>query len=371
MPVSRRAILGAGAVTAGVAFGSSLFARELSERLPPVFGPAEGIARLNRNENPYGPAPSAVMAIAEAAKMGCYYAEGPNQALTEMIAKRFGLGTDQVILGSGSTELLTSAAQAWGATGSIICPELFWDATVGYAADKGAKVRRVALTDDMHIDLEATAAAIGPDVSLVHICNPNNPTGLTLDGDALRGFIRKVGPKTTVLVDEAYIELTDDPEYSSMLDMVREGHNLIVTRTFSKIYGMAGLRVGYAMGRPDLIERIRRYAIPFSLNEAGAAGALASFNDEGFTAFSRGKILEARGILLDAVKSAGLTALKSQTNFLYVKVPDANRLQKAMADQKIEIRPAYGKWINWSRVSTGKIEDVERYAQALPMALKA
>ncbi len=370
MSLSRRSMLGASAVATSAAFGTSVFAAQASAALPQVFGPAIGEARLNRNENPYGPAPSAIRAMAQTASMACYYPEGPARALTETIAQSYGLPTDHVLMGNGSTEILVATAQAWGQDGAIICPELFWDTTVGFAVDKGATARRVALDSAMQIDLEATEAAIGSDGALVHICNPNNPTGVALDGDALRAFIRKVGPKVTVLVDEAYMELADDPAYSTVVDLIHEGENVMVARTFSKIYGMAGLRVGYLLAAPDKIERVRRYIVPFSLNEAGASAALASFKDESFKSFSRGKVLEAKGLLLDAVKSAGVTALPSQTNFLYVNVPDANRLQKAMAAQNISIRPAYGKWVNWSRVSTGRIEDVERYASALAGALK-
>lgn len=370
--LTRRGLIGAGAATAAcAAFPPRLMAATAAEGEPPLFGPAAGVALLSRNENPYGPAPSALQAIAGWSGKGCYYADVGTRRLTAMIAERFGVTPDHVAIGGGSTEILSAAGLAFMGKGSILCPELFWDTTALYAAAKGATLKRVALTPDLDVDLDAMAAAVGPDVGLVHICNPNNPTGRVLDGDKMRAFVRAVSPKATVLVDEAYMELTDRPDYSSVTELVKEGHDLVVCRTFSKIYGMAGLRVGYAVGRPETIKKIQGYSMSFGGNTAGLAAAIASYNDTSFTGYSKGRILEAKGILLDAVKKAGLEALPSQANFLYVKVPDANAVQKAMAAKGIQIRGAYGKWTQWSRVSTGKIEDVQRYAAALPAAVGA
>jgi histidinol-phosphate aminotransferase len=363
--MDRRALLGAG----GVAMLAATQARAAAVAAPAVatsFGPAAGVALLSRNENPYGPAPSAVAAISSCAGKGCYYADKALERLTAMIAERFGVTPDHVVVASGSTEVLAGAALAYGAKGKILCPELFWDTTVLYGEKKGVKVSRVALAPDMGVDLAALQAALTPDVSLVHICNPNNPTGMALDGNALRAFVRAVGPKTTVLVDEAYIELTDDPEGRSVAALVKEGANLIVCRTFSKLYGMAGLRVGYAICQPETATMLRSYLMSFGGNAAGLAAAIASYDDEAFCRFSKAKVLEARGMMEEAVKRAGLTALPSQANFLFVKVPDADALQKAMAARDIMIRGKYGNWANWSRVSTGRIEDVKRYAAALP-----
>lgn len=367
--LSRRSLIGTATMSAALVSSREwAFAKAVQE--PPIFGPAPDVALLSRNENPYGPAPSAVQAMAEAASKGCYYADGGLKRLTAMIAERFSLPADHVVVSSGSTEVLCAAALAWGEKGAILCPELFWDTTVQYGADKGGKVKRIALKPDMSLDLDAMAASVTPDVALVHVCNPNNPTGMVLDGDMLRAFVRKIGPKATVLVDEAYMELTDDPEYSSVAALVKEGQNLIVTRTFSKIYGMAGLRVGYALCSPDKAALLKTYLMSFGGNSAGLAAAIASYNDTTFTTFSRNRIVEARGIMLDAIRKAGLEVLPSQTNFLFVKVPDADKVQKAFASKNIMVRGTYGKWSHWSRVSTGKIEDVKRYAAALPEAVK-
>lgn len=366
LELDRRSLLGAASVGAALMMSDSAAIAKVAEAKKPLFGPAPGIALLSRNENPYGPAPSAIKAIYDTASKGCYYADVGLKTLTEMIAERHGVGTENVVVSSGSTEVLCSVALAWADKGAILCPELFWDTTVNYGAKKGADVVRVPLADDMGIDLDAMTAALSPEIGLVHICNPNNPTGMVLDGDDLRGFIRKSSGDATILVDEAYNELTDKPEYSSVVDLVKEGHDIIVCRTFSKIYGMAGMRVGYAITSPENAEKIRGYLMSFGGNMSGLAAAIASLNDTGFTRYSKNRIVEARSSIMDTLDGLGMEVLPSQTNFLYVKVPDADTVQAQMAQRDIMIRGSYGdQWKSWSRVSTGKIEDVERYNTAL------
>ncbi|MCJ2186702.1 pyridoxal phosphate-dependent aminotransferase [Novosphingobium beihaiensis] len=368
--ISRRLMLaGAGAGGALTLAGTPRTALAAEPEYGPeaadVFGPPAGIAQLSRNENPFGPAPSALQAIARSAPMGAFYADRGLRKMVDLIAERHAMGAENVVLSSGSTEVLICAAMALPEGKAILCPDLFWDTTVKYAARKGTKVKRVPLGADMGVDLAAMKAAIGPDVGLIHICNPNNPTAMSLDGDALRAFIRAVDPKIPVLIDEAYMELTARPEYTSMVDLLGERENLIITRTFSKIYGMAGLRLGYALTSPGLAETLRGYLMSFGGNTAGLAAGIASYNDKAFLKYSKTHVLEAREAIMDAVKSCGLTALPSDTNFVYVKVPDADALFKAMAEARVDIRPAYGKWKQWSRVSTGKMEDVQRYAKVL------
>ncbi len=367
--ISRRLLLagaGAGGTLALAGTARAIAAEaEFGAGAADVFGPPPGIAQLSRNENPFGPAPSALQAIAQNASKGAFYADRGLRKMLDMLAERHSLGVENVVLSSGSTEVLICAAMAMPGDKAILCPELFWDTTVKYAEQKGAKAKRIPLGADMAIDLPAMKAAIGPDVGLIHICNPNNPTAMSLDGDALRAFIRSVDPAIPVLIDEAYMELTARPDYTSMLDLLGERDNLVITRTFSKIYGMAGLRLGYALTSPAVAETLRGYLMSFGGNTAGLAAGIASYNDKAFLQYSKSHIIEARETIMDAVKSSGLTALPSDTNFVYVKVPDADALFKAMAEAKVDIRPAYGKWTQWSRVSTGKMEDVLRYAKVL------
>jgi histidinol-phosphate aminotransferase len=368
--LSRRSLLGAASAgTAAVLAGTPTAALQ---RAPPLFGPAPGVAWLTYNENPYGPSPKAIAAMADAASKGCYYADDANDRLRAMVAERFGLTPQHAVIGNGSQEVLSAAAIEWGRRGPIVCPELFFEEPLQVAKQHNATFIRVPLRPDMNVDLDAmSAAATANKASMVYLCNPNNPTAMLVDPQALRALSLKLPAETVLLVDEAYNELTDRPQENSMVDLIKAGRNVIVSRTFSKIYGLAGLRIGYILSTPANAERINTNIMTIDLGTASVAAAIASLNDEAFMAFSKNRILEGRGMILDAVRGAGLEALPSQANFVFVRVPDANAVKAHMAERGIIIRGAYGKWKNWSRVSTGRIEDVRRYAAELPAAVRA
>ncbi len=332
------------------------------------FGPAEGVALLSRNENPYGPAPSARQALADTASKGCYYAD--SSYLIEMIAERNGVTADHVALGTGSGEVLCAIAQNWTKGGkNILGADLFWDTTAKYAEAQGAKIIRAPMGPNLSVDLEAMKAAFDDTIGLVHVTNPNNPTGQLLDPAALRSFCLAMESKAPVLVDEAYNELTDDPDANTMMDLVRDGKNVIIARTFSKIYGMAGVRVGYSIAPPELTAVIRQNVMSW-MGVPQLAAAMASYNDHDFLAYSKAKVVEAREMVLAQTKSLGLTALPSATNFVYVDVAeDAEQVRQKMADKGVMIRGIYQDYTTWSRVSMGYIEDVERYVAVLPEVL--
>jgi histidinol-phosphate aminotransferase len=368
--LSRRSLLGA--VSAGTAAAFASVPSIAAHKGAPLFGPALGTAWLTYNENPYGPSPKAIAAMADAASKGCYYADDATERLRRMIAERFGLTPEQVVIGNGSTEVLSAAALEWSRSGPIVCPELFFDEPLQVAVRHGARLVRVPLRPDMSVDLDAMAtAARANKAALVYLCNPNNPTAMLIEPDELRAFAMRLPAATTLLVDEAYNELTDRPLANSMLDLVKSGRDVIVSRTFSKIYGLAGLRIGYVLTTPANAQRIADNIMTVDLSTSALAAAIASLNDEAFMAFSKNRILEGRSMILEAARKAGADVLPSQANFVFVRVPDANAVKARMALRGIIIRGAYGKWKNWSRVSTGKIEDVRRYAAALPTVLRA
>lgn len=372
--VSRRLFLGGGATLAGAgALGASVHvAAASSPATLPSFGPKAGVAKLNANENPYGPSKPALEAMAAASGQGAYYVGESVGMLKAMIAERNGVAPEQVSLSAGSSGVLTYLAVAASKQGSILGPDLFWDTTVKKAVQQGGEIVRTARTADMGIDLDAMYAAIDDSVAMVQITNPNNPTGLLLDGDALRAFCRKASKKCLVLVDEAYNELTEDPEYNSMVPLIKEGQNVVVARTFSKIYGLAGMRVGYMIASPENTELVNRFGLgDYAMNQAGVAAAVASYNDFGFLAISKSKIIEAREMVTQAATEVGLTPLPSQTNFVFVNLGglDAEIFRQKMAARNVLIRGIYGDYTHWSRVSMGRLEDVERYVKALPAVL--
>lgn len=353
--ISRRSVLG------GILGGAASVAL-VPTAIAQALGPAPGQIRLTSNENPYGPSASALKAAAEASANGAYYPGRISRDLMQLIADKHGLALQNVVISSGSNEALCAAATAWAKHGTIIAPSLTYDLHLGFASRIGAEVVRVPLNDDLSMNLDWLDAAVDNSVSLVYICNPNNPTGMTLDGDELRQFCRTVGKRATIVVDEAYNELTEKPEYTSMIDLVRDGENVIVMRTFSKLFGMAGLRVGYAMGRPDLVARVRNHITSWP-NIVGLAAAHACYPDDDFIQFSTGKIVQGRAIVNSAFREQGIEPLPSQTNFVFADIGrNVNEFAIRMRERNVQIRRSYDPYDTYMRVSMGKIEELEIFA---------
>ena len=375
--LSRRTFLTASTVAAGTglaAFPSLAFAQSSATNAnAPLYGPPPGVAKLNANENPYGPSPKAIAAMTEAISQGAYYVNSTAETLKAMIAERHGLTKDHIILSSGSSGVLTSLAMMAAQRGSILGSDLFWDTTSRMGTRNSTHgIKRLPKTDDLSVDLDAMYFAVDGSIALAQICNPNNPTGSIVSPQKLKTFCDKVSQQTMVLVDEAYNEVTDDPEANSMIPLIKAGKNVVVARTFSKIYGLAGMRVGYMIAAPETAESISAYGMgSYGLNQAGIAAAVASYNDTTFLAYSKSKIVEAREMIAEAVTANGLSALPSQTSFMFVNLGDINAedFRQGMAKENVLIRGIYQDYLHWSRVSVGKIPDVERYIAAIPKVL--
>ena len=326
-----------------------------------MLGPKPGVIRLSSNENPYGPGPKALKAAADAAAKGAYYPFSIMVNLQHDIAEQHGLTMDNLLLSSGSNEALQAAFVAWGKKGKILVPELTYGAPIGYAARLGVEFVTVPMNEDMSIDLDAMAAAVDESISMVYICTPNNPTGMALDGDEMRKFCRAAGDSAVILIDEAYNELTDDPDYTSMVDLVRDEENIIVMRTFSKIFGMAGMRIGYGMARPDLARTVQQHVMSWP-SGVGLAAAIAAYGDKEFIEFSRDKVHVGRAMVMETFRRNGIEPLPSQGNFLYADIGrDASEFANKLRAEKVQIRGAYEPFTNYSRVSMGKLEDLEKF----------
>ena len=318
-----------------------------------------GQIRLVFNENPYGPSPKALEAVAKILPKTAYYPGAIEQELPALFMERHRLDSDQVFLASGSNEGLQAAMMAFGKQGKVISPSLTYSDHLVYAERLGIAVERIPLREDMSIDLDAMARAVDDTVGLVYLCNPNNPTGMAIDGDELRAFCRELSPRVPILIDEAYNELTDKPDYTSMVDLVREGANVLITRTFSKIFGMAGLRVGYGMGHPDMVKVVKDHVMAWP-NGVGLYAAYHSYLDDAFIDFSRQKILQGRAMVNATFRRNGIEPLPSQTNFVYADIGrDASDFKNEMAANQVIIRGAYKGYANYSRVSMGRIEELE------------
>ena len=318
-----------------------------------------GQIRLVFNENPYGPSPKALEAVAQILPKTAYYPGAIEQDLPALFTERHRLNSDQVFLASGSNEGLQAAMMAFGKQGKVISPSLTYSDNLAYAERLGIAVDRIPLREDMSIDLDAMARAVDDTVGLVYLCNPNNPTGMAIDGDELRAFCRELSPRVPILIDEAYNELTDKPDYTSMIDLVREGANVLITRTFSKIFGMAGLRVGYGMGHPDMVKVVKDHVMAWP-NGVGLYAAYHSYLDDAFIDFSRQKILQGRAMVNATFRRHGIEPLPSQTNFVYADIGrNASDFKNEMAANHVIIRGAYDGYENYSRVSMGRLEELE------------
>ncbi len=377
--LSRRTFLTASATAVGAGLTSLPYASVAQSTQTmsktPLYGPPPGVAKLNANENPYGPSPAAIKAMTEAITKGAYYVNDAAETLKTMIAERHGLTKEHIILSSGSSGVLTSLAMMAAQQGSILGSDLFWDTTSRMGTRNSPNgIKRLPKTADLSVDLDAMYVAVDGSIALAQICNPNNPTGSIVSPQKLRTFCEKVSEQTMVLVDEAYNEVTDDPEANSMIPLVKAGKNVVVARTFSKIYGLAGMRVGYMVAAPETVEKISAYGMgSYGLNQAGIAAAVASYNDAAFLAYSKSKIIEAREMIAEAVKVNGLTALPSQTSFMFVNLGaiNAEDFRQAMAKENVLIRGVYQDYYHWSRVSVGTLADVEKYTTAMPKVLES
>ena len=322
--------------------------------------------RLHSNENPYGPSNPARQAIQAAFDEGCRYPSGSYRELEKMIARQEGVTPEHVVLGAGSHEVLRMIAMAYGlAGGEILTAYPTYESMERYAVSIGAHVHRVPLDDEMMIDLEAMDRRTTQAIKLVYVCNPNNPTGTLLPSKAVQAFCEEISPRSVVFVDEAYHELVDDPGYYSMVPLVRDGRNVIVSRTFSKIFGLAGLRVGYGLARPDIAARLRKFRTGSSINVLGVHAAAASFQDQEFIAFSRRVNDEARDYARQVVEEHGHRCLPSQTNFIFFHLgQNIQTFRAAMEQRGILVGRPFPPYMDWCRLSIGTMDEMKAFAAA-------
>jgi len=280
----------------------------------------DDIVKLASNECPESPFPEVVAALTAAATDLNRYPENSCFHLVAALAERLDIVPENLWMGAGSTEVLTCTALAVGGpnTSTVFSDPSFVMYAIT-AALSGSEAIRVPATSEMGHDLDAMAAAIRPDTTLVYVCNPNNPTGTFLAADDVTAFIDAVPDRVMVVVDEAYYEYVTAPDYRSALRTALERDNVIVTRTFSKVYGLAGARVGYAVGDPDTLAALRRAQVPFSVNslaQAAALSALAYDDRLGERVRSNARL---RSDLEAELGARGLEYVPSQTNFVLVR----------------------------------------------------
>lgn len=326
-------------------------------------------ARLLANENPFGPSPMAKLAIMESVSMGNRYGHGVARKLKAIIAEKEGVTPEHIMLGPGSTDILEKTAIVhFFDGGNIVAADPAYMSLIKTAMAFNAKYKSVPLTDDWAHDLDGMAKAMDSETKLVYVCNPNNPTGSLTDAKQLYNFCSKAADKATVFVDEAYLEFLPNPEASSMVKLVQEGKNVIVARTFSKIHGMAGLRLGYGVALPETLEKIRAMVrTTMGLNITTLKGGIASLQDEKFLENSRKWTAESREYLLEELPKLGYEPVQSHTSFVLFplrETTNGKQFLKNMFGEGVGVRhfEIHGK--SYCRVSTGTMNEMKIFMDA-------
>src|SRR6266436_5429958 len=324
-----------------------------------------GIVRLSANENPYGPSAKAHEAMKNAHSMCNRYPDEANDVLIDKIAKINNVNREQIVLGDGSSEILKLCAETFtGPTqGKLIAADPTFEAILEYAKANGAEVVKVPLTSSFAHDLPRMSAAAKN--GLIYICNPNNPTASITPENDLRDFISKTPRDTTILVDEAYFHYADSPEYESMIPLVKDHPNLIVTRTFSKIYGMAGLRCGYCVAQPETVKRMHPFQMWDSVNIMALAAATASLDDSDHVPNGQRLNGEAKQFTTSEVSRMGYKTIPSQANFIMMdcKRPVVPLIQ-AMKQRNVHVGRLFPALPNHMRVTIGKKSEMENFLVA-------
>lgn len=334
-----------------------------------------GIVKLASNENPLGMPESARRAVAAAAADLGRYPDANGFELKAALSARFGVPADWLTLGNGSNDILELAAHALVQPGEAIVYAEYSFAVYALATQEvGARAIEVRARDYGH-DLDAMAAAITADTRLVFIANPNNPTGTFLPAGQIAAFLAKVPSHVVVVLDEAYNEYLEPAQQYDSIEWVRRYPNLLVSRTFSKAYGLAGLRVGYAVAQPALTDLLNRIRQPFNVNSLAQAAAIAALGDAAFLRESAELNRAGKAQLAGAFERLGLEYVPSSGNFVLVRVGDddeaGNRVNLALLKQGVIVRPVGGyKLPRWLRITVGLPEENAACIAALEAALK-
>lgn len=325
-----------------------------------------GTVRLSYNESPFGPSRRAREALLALGDGAWKYAYEEVPALRSLIAEHEAVRPENVFVSEGSGEILKLAALIYGAPGrQIIATRPTFPMLPQYAARRGATVTWVDVDSNFGHDFPALRARVTDSTSLVYVCNPNNPTGALADPDSLHAFINEVSKRALVLVDEAYIDFAPEPERATAIGLARSGANILVTRSFSKLYGLAGLRVGYGIAKTDIISQLEslRMSIP---NQAGVAAARASHGDAVFRAEIRKAVGASVAFSTQLFGALSLRYAPTHANFVMF---DTGKQSTGFVEfaraRGVLVAPVNEPLSTWVRVSMGRLGDMQAFARTL------
>ncbi|MBA2431201.1 MAG: histidinol-phosphate transaminase [Chthoniobacterales bacterium] len=360
--ISRRQfarLLGAGAALVAAKPALSL------ARSPAPKTAASELVRLGSNENSYGPSPKALQAITDSFQDACRYPYGHVDTLLEALAKREGVAPEQILLGAGSSEILMLCAAAFTGSGdrTLVLADPTFELIARPASFHGAEVVKVPLTSTYAHDLPKMAAAAKR--GLVYICNPNNPTASLTPKSELREFIGTLPHEVAILVDEAYHDYVESDDYESVIPMIKDHPNLIVARTFSKIYGMAGVRCGYCIAQPETIKQLRPHQSPHTVSIPALAAAVASVKDREHVPKYRALNRKTRATVTADLDAMGYKSIPSEGNFVMVDLQQpVEPLIQAMRERKVVVGRLFPALPNHLRVTIAKESEMKAFLAA-------
>ncbi len=324
-------------------------------------------ARLFANENPFGPSPKAKQAIIDS--LGTSY-QYPMRSMGELVNKIAGfedLDKKMVMMGAGSSPILAAVAMYFAKPGgNVVSAFPTYEDLPGHMEEMKATWKKVPLTADFKMDLDAMEKAVDANTTLVYLCNPNNPTGTHVEGDKLKAFCERVSKKVPVFVDEAYMDYLPNPQVVSVIDCVKKGQNVIVARTFSKLYGFAGLRMGYGIMQPEMIQKLEPYYYgTWAISHSTLQAALVSYNDREFLDEALKKTLASRDYLYKVLKEEGYTYIPSSANFVMFPIKmKGERFAEEMMKRGVGLRHWEFNNQQWCRISIGRMDEMEAFAAA-------
>lgn len=326
-----------------------------------------GVIKLASNENPLGPSPKALEAVSKYLKDMSIYPDQQCFELNRLLSERLGMPPENIAIGNGSDELMLLAALAYISAGDEVIISLNTFSTYEMVARlMDASIVRINLRNYTY-DLSAMAKASGPKTKLIFICNPNNPTGTMNSQKEMDEFVSKAPANAIVVIDEAYGDYAESADYPDSIKYVKDKKNVIVLRTFSKIYGLAGLRIGYAIARPEIIRFLNLVRLPFSVNRLGQIAAVAAISDTGHVEKSRKNNAEGKEYLYGELDKLGLSYLKTQANFIFIDLKsDADAVFMDLMRRGVIIRPLSSFGMPGAiRVTVGTPEQNRKFISAL------
>jgi histidinol-phosphate aminotransferase len=376
LKISRRTFMGSIAASAAVLPLSNYSWAYPSKTAAPSekkvdWGYPEGAIRLNANENPYGPSPNAIKAMEKALSQGHRYTRATQ--LTKELACYHGVSTDMVLTGCGSTEFLRIAPWAFLRDGGELVTTLQTFKTLPREAKKiGASVNEIPLDKNFYFDLQSLKKALTPKTKMVYLVNPNNPTGTRHDFEAIQNFCASLPKTIIVFIDEAYSHFLEDKKGRDGITLIKQGYNVVVSRTFSKVYGLAGMRLGYAIADPSIIKELRAFGFGnMGINQAVFAGGLASLEDEKHIQKYKELVKEGQEYFYNQFDSLGLKYIPSTTPFLMVKVNMASKVaQKKLISKNVFVRKGEDwQMPSYLRITMGFPEENKTCVSALKKVL--